>query len=675
MAINLSPLAGAGWQFFDDNGNVLSGGKLYTYEAGTTTPAATYTDASGVDLNTNPIILDAAGRVPFEIWLVQAVQYKFVLFTSTNVLLWTKDNIAAGADFALLANTTNVNEGDALVGFRQSNSSGILSGAVGSTVHNKLQEWVSVKDFGAVGNGITDDTVAIQNALNIASHVIVPVGQYLISSTINVPARKKLEFQGGTYVLGGIGTPAMFVKKSTMTSAAITINAGAIVDGGGVLGQLGNTGDGVQLISNGAILSNFYVSGVGGVGVRVGRSDTIYSNCNSTKLININSRDNGSHGIYCHDNSAQSAAAPAADANAGSLINCTAVANGGDGIRIGRAWWVTIVNALTETNAGWGLNISGTITPPDTVAEARYTNVFGGDFNESNAAGSLNIAGYGASVYFSAINQLESLTGVFSGLLSGRGSSLQNLTVRDGNATFDAGFSAGVLYPVRLRARGTGTNGDGAGIQYTNYQTGTSRTSGEIRCTQVDTNKDELTFWVNISGTLTQYLRVDPSALAVRPGTNGTIANGFSNSRWSVVYAVSGSINTSDARQKQQVRDLNDAERAVAMRLKSLIRVFKFNDAVAEKGENARIHVGILAQEVKEAFEAEGLDGFKYGLLCYDQWDDQFEDEHEEKKIVGEDGVETITYISTGKKKLAQAAGNAYGVRYSEMLAFIIGAL
>lgn len=94
MAVILSPLAGAGWQFLDNNGVVLSGGKLYTYDAGTTTPRATYTSASGATPNTNPIILDSAGRVAGEVWLTSNVNYKFVLKTSDDVTLWTNDDIA-----------------------------------------------------------------------------------------------------------------------------------------------------------------------------------------------------------------------------------------------------------------------------------------------------------------------------------------------------------------------------------------------------------------------------------------------------------------------------------------------------------------------------------------------------------------------------------------------------
>jgi hypothetical protein len=94
MAVFLSPVGGAAAQFFDNNGVILSGGKLYTYAAGTTTPAVTYTSSSGVTTHTNPIILNSAGRVSTgEIWLNPS-SYKFLLKDSTDVLIATYDNIS-----------------------------------------------------------------------------------------------------------------------------------------------------------------------------------------------------------------------------------------------------------------------------------------------------------------------------------------------------------------------------------------------------------------------------------------------------------------------------------------------------------------------------------------------------------------------------------------------------
>lgn len=95
MAVYLSPFGGVGAQFFDNTGNPLAGGKIYSYAAGTNTPQATYTTYLGNVAHSNPIILDAAGRTPAggEIWLDVTQVYKFVLQTSTNVLIGTFDNI------------------------------------------------------------------------------------------------------------------------------------------------------------------------------------------------------------------------------------------------------------------------------------------------------------------------------------------------------------------------------------------------------------------------------------------------------------------------------------------------------------------------------------------------------------------------------------------------------
>jgi len=93
MAVFLSPVGGVAAQFFTNSGVPLSGGKLYTYAAGTTTPKTSYTSSSGATSHTNPIILDSAGRVPGgEIWIT-APPYKFVLNTSTDVLIATYDNV------------------------------------------------------------------------------------------------------------------------------------------------------------------------------------------------------------------------------------------------------------------------------------------------------------------------------------------------------------------------------------------------------------------------------------------------------------------------------------------------------------------------------------------------------------------------------------------------------
>lgn len=92
MAVNLSPI-GNGFQFFNNDGLPLNAGKIYTYQAGSTTPLTTYTDSSGLIANTNPIILGTDGRPPSTIWLTEGFFYKFVLKTSADVTIQTYDNL------------------------------------------------------------------------------------------------------------------------------------------------------------------------------------------------------------------------------------------------------------------------------------------------------------------------------------------------------------------------------------------------------------------------------------------------------------------------------------------------------------------------------------------------------------------------------------------------------
>jgi Pectate lyase superfamily protein len=175
MAVNLSPVGGVAAQFFTNTGAVLTGGKLYTYLAGTTTPAATYTTSAGNVAHTNPIVLDAAGRVSSggEIWLTIGTTYKFQLKDSNDVLIGTYDNVPSA-----------FNTDAALVSYTPAGANAVVT-----TVQAKLRENVSVKDFGAVGDGVTDDTTAFQNALAYLSgggELFIPSGTYVYTTTLNM---------------------------------------------------------------------------------------------------------------------------------------------------------------------------------------------------------------------------------------------------------------------------------------------------------------------------------------------------------------------------------------------------------------------------------------------------------------------------------------------------------
>jgi hypothetical protein len=258
MAVNLSPVGGVAAQFFTSTGAVLTGGKLYTYAAGTTTPATAYTSSDGSTAWTNPIVLNAAGRVSGggEIWITDGVLYKFVLTDANDVLIATYDNISGinsnfisftnsqqiitatagqtvfnlsinyqvgtnslsvfvdgvnqygpGAQYAYTETdsdtvtfvsglhvgaqvkfTTTQQQGAGVTNASQVTYNPAGTGAVATNVQAKLRQTISVADFGAVGNGTTDDTVAFQTAATAASgkDIEVPAGTYKITGNTNV---------------------------------------------------------------------------------------------------------------------------------------------------------------------------------------------------------------------------------------------------------------------------------------------------------------------------------------------------------------------------------------------------------------------------------------------------------------------------------------------------------
>ena len=238
MSVNLSSLAGAGWQFFDSNGAPLAGGLLYTYAAGTTTPQATYTTSVGNIACANPIVLDAAGRTTSEIWMTQGVAYKFVLKDLTSVQIGSYDNLPGindvAAQIAAVYAAFAASSGSSLVGFIQA-----YTGAVASTAQAKMRETVSVKDFGAVGDGTTNDTAAIQTAVNYVilnnlGSLYFPTGTYLCSTpvTLNMDAQNGIRLYGtslagcfgyqpgGTIITGGAAIESIFIITKTNLAVA-----------------------------------------------------------------------------------------------------------------------------------------------------------------------------------------------------------------------------------------------------------------------------------------------------------------------------------------------------------------------------------------------------------------------------------------------------------------------
>ena len=166
---------------------------------------------------------------------------------------------------------------------------------------------------------------------------------------------------------------------------------------------------------------------------------------------------------------------------------------------------------------------------------------------------------------------------------------------------------------------------------------------------------------------------------------------GHSSARFDDIYATNGTIQTSDRNEKQDIEELSVAETAVATACKGLMRKFRWKDAVAEKGDDARIHFGIIAQDLQSAFTAEGLDASDYAMFISTAWwETQTEVPAVEAaaEVTDEDGnvtteaeeakdayTRTDTFHTLEEAPEGATEKTRLGVRYPELLAFIISAL
>jgi len=186
MSVFLSPIGNSGIPFFTTQGVILSGGKINTYQAGSTTPAATYTDNTGGTPNANPIILNSAGLPPSQIWLTSGQSYKFVITDSNDNVLQTQDNIrgvndaatsasewvttgiiptyASGTSFSTAGNTTNT----FTVGrrIRAAVTAGTVYGTVTASSFSSSTTVTVRIDSGALDSGLSAVDVGLLGIIN-----------------------------------------------------------------------------------------------------------------------------------------------------------------------------------------------------------------------------------------------------------------------------------------------------------------------------------------------------------------------------------------------------------------------------------------------------------------------------------------------------------------------------
>lgn len=733
--VSLSLLGGAATQFFDNNGNILSGGKLYSYAAGTTTPKATYTTSAGNVQQTNPMVLSSYGRVlGGEIWLIYGESYKFVLTDASDNLIGTWDDIVGGSISTLAANQVTYTEGG--------------TGSVATDVQTKLRQYVSIKDFGAVGDGLTNDTTAWKAFVNYLAanggEGLLNKGTYLVDNwsltlTLNSP-----------FTIRGEGKDVSILKRrGSVTSGILGVTTGNYITFSDFTIDNNYTGDPASA-SSGATLFFYKSSYITLQNIRFRKpwktACLVYNDWQDTQLIKYGHIRIDGCDVFADSGAYSGYVGPSAfllaDVNDSQITNCyieniglygyefkndcsrTLIDNciakntyypfyyGGDGahtelgyVKDSQISNCTAISCRSGFVAGlaWNNVVNGLVIDNSNIADTDWKAYFSIDIRDTCKNNTITNV---TAIADQADADTETNTFLVNvDIPAGAGTSLNNYielsTIRQGSRT-DKGISAfnsgstgnTVIFGNRDSTHqlflDSATLGSNTAIDQKLHRTSLSSATSELIRMRLGSTDDDVpdaskgiawsgvtdSFWVmptgathhtswvgnqtaynkiaevyTISPSVSKTLDLTPggpvptyvwATTAFYPGATNAVDLGGSGNAWNNEYFRVAPILTSDANQKQQIRELDTAEKAVAARLKLLIRAFKFNDAVAAKGDEARTHIGIIAQDVKVAFESEGLDAAEYGIFCSD---------------ILEDGTERL------------------GVRYEELLAFIIAAM
>lgn len=553
---------------------------------------------------------------------------------------------------------------------------------------------VNVLDYGADASGVTDSTTAIQAAINSGTNIYFPSGTYLITAPLRIVQAVFINGDQDVTIKAGASFTGINVTKNAapyVLEAIFAVFTGTTIDT--IVGsRIGENGVGVRIgnitldcDSNceygvwiercpGAylavdVLDSTNAINVGpycwsiildnnrifrcvntGIYLGLGANGAVISHpevWGETVTTNIGIESNGNNnGVLISGGYIETCATGIylkADSGPHTIIgidfeiisqHCIrGEKTGGDTRSMGP---ITVQNCYFDSadaeiyNKGYRFIVSGNrFRNPSTTTGSHYTSV------NSESIFVLDANSYDTSSGVIIPESLNGTASVTSSYIDGNICLVTNKKFTEPSGAYATNWAlknyTSVDQPLILSSSEEFQNSrqGGATLLY----------SSKWKVTVNETNTDPTPQIFYTAGVSLQSLG---GAKSFTPIVDNTHTLGNASFRWSVVYAGTGTINTSDANQKQQVRNLTDAEKAVAIRIKGLIRAFKFNDAVIAKNSNARTHVGVIAQDVKTAFEAEGLNVDSYGLFCSD---------------VLEDGSTRL------------------GIRYDEVLAFVIAAM
>lgn len=546
-----------------------------------------------------------------------------------------------------LSNTDDIAAGDALIGVRQPTPD-----AIARTQHEFNAQFPSVLDYGADASGSINSVQAFNKAANAhPKGVFVPEGVYLIP--VNVSGKfwgpgKRIQAPGGDQI--PFNNPAQ-----THGNLFFGYDAGKLYAGDDITGQVVGVGPGacrnvstgtnVTALGSGVLTGDTLVDAITntspftgteviGIGVNACKKAVTLSNSIGIGRDALNENKFGSFNIAIGSSALQQ------------------LHTGSSNVAMGRA---------AGMRAGMVTDSSG--------VRLSFNAVNGCTFFGNAAGREITSGDNNTYVGNNAGRGVTSSTNSFTGTATGAGN-----TALGADSLNSVGTAS---YNVMLGNGAGKTLSSGNYNIFIGYSAGSGVASGDNQL--IISNQGSLPFLQGLMGPVgdaNNYARFDAS---VQAATDNTRSLGSGIRRWSQIFAGTATINTSDGRVKTDISGLEEAEKRVAQKLKGMMRRFRYTEAVVEKeanGETARWHFGVVAQEVQQAFADEGLDAHEYGLFCHDKWDTEYKPVMATKTVIDDEtGQEIEMEYDTGEKEVSLQGGDRYGIRYEELLCFIIAAI
>lgn len=524
------------------------------------------------------------------------------------------------------------------------------------TQADKNAEMVSVTDKGAIGDGVTNCKSAFVNAEAEADLIYVPIGTFFVDDFIGTKfffGPGKIKISSGhvydapkspqvldfTYPNTVLGLGAIEIGSfNTFLGMNVGHNAGPSATTNVLIGHNLASGDTIDPASN-APFTGYDNVGIGFHALKV--AQTAHSNV-AIGRDSQNQNKTGNHNITIGVAAGQQLIDIDDNICIGGSAGSRLDAGVGLNTYMGRSAGKENKDGARNTCLGWGSGMgvpapvanhtgdgvtttfsAGTI-PLTNVKQIRVDvdgiNVLPANYSVSGTNVIFNVAPLaGAAIVLtytigSASYNWNTFVGTRTGFVIKSGSNNTFLGASAGENTSIGSNNVNIGYQA-------GQSNDANGCIFIGNLAGRANVGPDNQL--IVANQASLPFLQGTMGPvgdINNVLRCDGS---VTPATDNVRASGSGSRRWSVIFAGNGTINTSDAREKTAPLAITDAVLDAWADVQLV--TFQWLEAIAQKGEDvARWHFGVIAQQVRDAFLAHGIDGQRYGLLCYDEWDDEY---------------------------------------------------